>query len=65
MNTIQAFMMGRANQHRQLMVFDWDEAARRIRSSGAKAATAGLRTGSGPEDTSSRRELPTWTAIPT
>lgn len=43
MNTIQAFAMGEANRHRELMVFDWNEAARRIKASGCRDASAGLR----------------------
>lgn len=42
MNTILAFAMGEANRHRELMVFDWDEAARRIKASGCLEAYAGL-----------------------
>lgn len=43
MNTIAAFMMGEANRGRELMVFDWDKAARLIKESGLKDASAGLR----------------------
>lgn len=43
MNTLQAFIMGEANRGKEEMVFDWDEAARRIKASGCKSASAGLR----------------------
>lgn len=43
MNTLQAFAMGEANRGRELMVFDWDKAARIIAERGAKRAAAGLR----------------------
>lgn len=43
MNTMAAFAMGEANRHRELMVFDWDEAARRIKANGCREAYAGLR----------------------
>lgn len=43
MNTLQAFAMGEANRGKELMVFDWDEAARRIKKSGCSEADAGLR----------------------
>lgn len=43
MNTISAFMMGEMNRGRELMVFDWDEAARMIKATGCKEAYAGLR----------------------
>lgn len=43
MNTEMAFAMGEANRYRELMVFDWDEAARRIKASGCSEAYAGLR----------------------
>ena len=43
MNSWQAFMMGEMNRHREMMVFDWDEAARRIKASGCSEAAAGLR----------------------
>lgn len=43
MDTLSAFAMGQANQGRPLMVFDWDEAARRIPDSHAHEASAGLR----------------------
>lgn len=42
MNTLAAFAMGEANRHRELMVFDWDEAARIIEERGARTAYAGL-----------------------
>lgn len=43
MDTIRAFAMGQANRDREMMVFDWDRAARRIRETGAREASAGLR----------------------
>lgn len=42
MNTLQAFKMGEAHRNCELMVFDWDEAARRIKASGCSKAFAGL-----------------------
>lgn len=42
MDTMQAFVMGQLAAGNELMVFDWDEAARRIVKSGAKNASAGL-----------------------
>lgn len=43
MNTLEAFAMGEAHRGRELMVFDWNEAARRIKASGCSEASAGLR----------------------
>ena len=43
MNTFAAFAMGEANRGRELMVFDWDKAAKLIKESGLKNASAGLR----------------------
>lgn len=43
MNTMMAFAMGEANRHKELMVFDWDKAARLIKESGCTEASAGLR----------------------
>lgn len=43
MNTLEAFVMGEAHRGCELMVFDWDEAARRIKASGCSYAAAGLR----------------------
>lgn len=43
MDTLSAMMMGFANGGKELMVFDWEEAARRIKASGARSASAGLR----------------------
>ncbi len=43
MDTINAFAMGEANRGCELMVFDWDKAARMIKDSGFKDADAGLR----------------------
>jgi hypothetical protein len=42
MDTLLAIAMGRANRHRELMVFDWDKAAQIMRERGAKNASAGL-----------------------
>lgn len=44
MDTMAAFAMGQATKHQRIMVFDWDRAARLIRASGAKSASAGLRS---------------------
>lgn len=35
--------MGEANREKELMVFDWDKAARRIKESNCRNASAGLR----------------------
>lgn len=43
MNSIDAFLMGEANRGKNLMVFDWDKAARLIRDMKPKKASAGLR----------------------
>lgn len=43
MKTSSAFAMGDANRDREYMIFDWDEAARRIKRSGTLEASAGLR----------------------
>lgn len=43
MDTLSAFGMGEANRGREAMVFDWEEAERRIKASGTQNATAGLR----------------------
>lgn len=42
MDSITAFALGRASRGKEAMVFDWDQAARRIVESGAKRASAGL-----------------------
>lgn len=42
MDTFSAFARGEANRHREMMVFDWDKAARLIVDRGAKTASAGL-----------------------
>lgn len=42
MNTLQAFINGERNRHREAMVFDWDKAARLIKEHKAKNASAGL-----------------------
>lgn len=44
MDTMMAFAMGEANRNKELMVFDWDKAARMIKESGCKEAHAGLRS---------------------
>ena len=43
MNSITAFVMGELNRNKEMMVFDWDKAARLIKNSGAIEASAGLR----------------------
>lgn len=42
MDTISAFAMGAANRGKELMVFDWEKAARIIKERDAKSASAGL-----------------------
>jgi hypothetical protein len=42
METMAAFAMGRENRGKELMVFDWDKAARIITERGAAEAEAGL-----------------------
>lgn len=42
MDTIRAFMMGEANRGRELMVFDWEKAARLIAERKPSTASAGL-----------------------
>ena len=42
MDTMSAFVMGEANRGKELMVFDWEKAAKIIKESGAKNASAGL-----------------------
>jgi hypothetical protein len=42
MDSMLAFAMGEANRGKPSMVFDWDKAARIIKSYGAKEASAGL-----------------------
>ena len=44
MNTWAAFAMGEANRGKELMVFDWDRAARLIRERKPECASAGLRS---------------------
>ena len=44
MNTWAAFVMGEANHGKELMVFDWDRAARLIRERKPERASAGLRS---------------------
>lgn len=43
MNTMEAFAMGEANRGKELMVFDWDTAAKLIRENSPSIALAGLR----------------------
>lgn len=43
MNTLIAFMMGEANRDKEMMVFDWDKAARLIAQRKPRIAMAGLR----------------------
>ena len=42
MNSLFAFAMGEANRGKELMVFDWDKAARLIKEKKAEYAEAGL-----------------------
>ena len=42
MDTLSAFMMGAANRDKELMVFDWNKAARLIKERNAQEAAAGL-----------------------
>ena len=42
MDSMTAFAMGQASRGKETRVFDWDEAARRIRAAGAQEAAAGL-----------------------
>ena len=42
MDTLSAFMMGESNRGKDSMVFDWNKAARLIKESGCKNASAGL-----------------------
>lgn len=42
MNSLAAFAMGEANRHKELMVFDWEKAARLILERNATEARAGL-----------------------
>ena len=44
MNTWLAFAMGEANKYKELMVFDWDKAARLIKERKPERAYAGLRS---------------------
>lgn len=43
MDSMSAFAMGKANQHKELMVFDWEKAAWLIKERKPKRASAGLR----------------------
>lgn len=42
MNTYSAFIMGELNRNREMMVFDWNKAAKIIKERQAKYASAGL-----------------------
>jgi len=42
MDSINAFLKGEANRHKELMVFDWDKCAQIIKERGATSASAGL-----------------------
>ena len=42
MDTLEAIMMWEAHMGCELMIFDWDKAARLIKESGCKSASAGL-----------------------
>lgn len=42
MDTISAFAMGQANRGKEMKVFDWDQAARRIKEVKPTRAAAGL-----------------------
>ena len=44
MDTFMAFAMGNANRGKELMVFDWDKAARLIKERNPEHASAGLRS---------------------
>lgn len=43
MNTDMAFVMGELNRDKELMIFDWDKAARIIKERKLEVARAGLR----------------------
>ena len=43
MDTMSAFIRGQANRGKEMMVFDWNKAARLIKERNAKKAGAGLR----------------------
>ena len=44
MDSFSAMMMGEANRDKEQKVFNWDKAARLIKESGAKTASAGLQS---------------------
>ena len=44
MDTLSAFIMGDLNRGKEMMVFDWEKAARLIRERKPKCASAGLRS---------------------
>ena len=44
MNTLMAFAKGQANRGKELMVFDWDKAAKRIAEVHPETASAGLKS---------------------
>lgn len=43
MNSLEAFALGQANRGEELMVFDWEKAAKLIKQKGVENASAGLR----------------------
>jgi hypothetical protein len=43
MDSLEAFALGQANRDKELMVFDWEKAAKLIKQKGEKNASAGLR----------------------
>ena len=43
MDTLMAFVIGERNRHKELMVFDWNKAARLIKERKPFVASAGLR----------------------
>jgi len=44
MDTLSAFAMGEANKDKELMVFDWEKAARLIKERTPQKASAGLQS---------------------
>lgn len=42
MDSISAFMMGEINRDKPMRVFDWNKAAKRIKETNCKTASAGL-----------------------
>ena len=55
MDTLAAFARGQAAKGNPVKVFDWDEAATRIKAAGAQTASAGLE---GDWDMDRRRDPP-------